>query len=142
MNAVRLVPQEHTSLRKSKYCYGCRILRQPYFFADIVIYTYNLHNGACSKMQMLLSRQTVFYGISHLSCNVKCRVIISVNKKASISSRINRFQNYNIIGSSQNIKFLHRKPQCSARVKPVIPHNKAVWLAISNHFFLDYTVLP
>lgn len=32
-------------LAKSKYCYGCRILRQPYFlWADIVIYNYNLHN--------------------------------------------------------------------------------------------------
>jgi len=68
-DTVRLVPQEHTSLRKSKYCYGCRILRQPYFFADIVIYTYDLH-----KIQIFFCRSYGFHGISHISCNVQYRV--------------------------------------------------------------------
>ena len=75
------------------------------FLADIVIYNYDLHKRACLETQILLRRHTAFYGISHISCNVQCRVIISVKIKPSIRSRINRFQNYNITGSSQNIKF-------------------------------------
>lgn len=76
-------------------------------------------------MQILFRRHTVFNGISHLSCNVKCRVIISVNIKTFNpfpDKPLSKLQHNRFI---TEYKIFAPKTVMFARVKPVIPHNKA-----------------